>query len=93
MITNFWPLKQVIKAFLDREYDHATVLQKEDPFVKIFQEHDQRLVILENPPTTEILAWKMYAEIQTLLDEKFPGLHLLMLELQETPSNKVVVER
>ena len=58
----------------------------------MIQSDGGRLVVLENPPTTEILAARMIRGVQSMLDKsRFSGLKVIELELQETPSNKVTV--
>ncbi len=53
----------------------------------------KRLTVLDQPPTTEVLAARMAKEIQSILDKKYKGgLEIKSLELRETPSNIVVIE-
>lgn len=59
----------------------------------MIQSDGKRLLVLDQPPTTEILAARMAKDIQEILDEKYEQkLEIKSLELRETPSNIVVIE-
>jgi 6-pyruvoyltetrahydropterin/6-carboxytetrahydropterin synthase len=91
MIVDFWALKKAIKTWLDWEYDHSCVLQEWDPFIPMIESEGGRIVILGQPPTTEVLAARMMRDIQDILDKNFTDLRVIELRLQETPSNAVTV--
>ena len=55
MLMDFNDLK-VLKNWIKENLDHASILWKEDPMVKHFKEHSQKVFITDLNPTSEHLA-------------------------------------
>jgi 6-pyruvoyltetrahydropterin/6-carboxytetrahydropterin synthase len=68
MVVDFNDIKERIKSWIDREIDHVMLLHREDPFVAVMREHDERLYVTDFNPTAENIARMIfdYARTQNL---------------------------
>jgi 6-pyruvoyltetrahydropterin/6-carboxytetrahydropterin synthase len=60
MVMDFVEMKRHIGQWLDEQFDHATLLQRDDPLVRILQAAEQRVLVLDVAPTPENLARLVY---------------------------------
>jgi 6-pyruvoyltetrahydropterin/6-carboxytetrahydropterin synthase len=56
MVLDFVEIKRVIGTWIDEALDHALLLQKDDPLVKVLQAAGEKVLALDVSPTTENLA-------------------------------------
>lgn len=87
MVEDFSILKKAMDEVLDL-WDHATLLQKNDPLISTFQLHNQRLYLFDEPPTAEIMSWTLFNKLQDF----FPG-RVKRVTISETEKNQATYER
>lgn len=56
MVFDFSELKEVVGTWLDRNWDHRTLLGSDDPLVSVLEKSGQPLFLTEGNPTAERLA-------------------------------------
>jgi 6-pyruvoyltetrahydropterin/6-carboxytetrahydropterin synthase len=56
MVADFAELKRVVGGWIDERLDHRMILQRSDPFVAIFQQHGEPLLLMDEHPTAENIA-------------------------------------
>jgi len=64
MVCDFKAIKLALGAFLDR-FDHALVVNAEDPLLQVLQEElKERVIVFEGEdPTTEVMARRIYEHL------------------------------
>ncbi len=94
MVVEFSAAKKRWHRFVDRKLDHALQLSSADPLLEIAdaQFPDWRVVVTPGDPTTELLAALLASKCQAILDDEGVELRVSRVELQETPTNTVVLE-
>lgn len=92
---SFAALKQHWHAFVDDALDHAFQLGHDDPMIGYFQAHEPellpRLLIVRGDPTTEAVAAALFMKLDAILARHLPQFECARLELEETPTNTVVI--
>jgi 6-pyruvoyltetrahydropterin/6-carboxytetrahydropterin synthase len=53
---DFGAIKNTMQGWIEVNFDHKTILQKDDPLAPILQEHGQAITWVEENPTAEYLA-------------------------------------
>lgn len=67
MVMDFAALKSIVKGVVD-ELDHVTILSSTDPLLPAVKtDPDTRLVVLDRPPTVEVLAEWISAKLSDRL--------------------------
>ncbi|OGW89645.1 MAG: 6-pyruvoyl tetrahydrobiopterin synthase [Omnitrophica bacterium RIFCSPLOWO2_01_FULL_50_24] len=56
MVVDFADIRNVIKDWIDRTLDHTMLLAKDDPFIPIFKEKNERFYVMNVNPTAEAIA-------------------------------------
>ncbi|OIO34693.1 MAG: 6-pyruvoyl tetrahydrobiopterin synthase [Candidatus Hydrogenedentes bacterium CG07_land_8_20_14_0_80_42_17] len=56
MIMDFSKIKSIIKKFVDDNWDHKMLLKREDPLLNYFLEKGEKVFVMDENPTAEILA-------------------------------------
>lgn len=96
MAASFERLKTRWHGWIDGAVDHALQLNRLDPLVGFFQEHEPervaRLMLFDGDPTTEAAAVGLRRKLEAFLREEAPGWRCVRLRLEETPTNAVVLE-
>jgi 6-pyruvoyltetrahydropterin/6-carboxytetrahydropterin synthase len=89
-------LKGKLFHWIDGYVDHALQLGHDDPLIGYFQDYEPsklpRLLVTWGDPTTEALAYCLWAKANALLAGT-PHFQCTKVELEETPTNKVVLTR
>ena len=60
MVEDFSELKRLVWAWLDSEIDHTLLLHKDDPILPLLQDSGERVMVMEENPTAEVLARMIY---------------------------------
>lgn len=96
MLQSFEQAKSRWHQFIDEHLDHAFQLSASDPMLNFFREHEpeclERVLVLPGDPTTEMLCVCLMSKLQTFLDHDGEVLQCLKLEIEETPTNRVVLD-
>lgn len=56
MVLDFSDIKRVVAGWIDDNLDHRMLLQRDDPYVKIFQDLGEPLYLMDENPTAENIA-------------------------------------
>jgi 6-pyruvoyl-tetrahydropterin synthase len=84
MVMDFSELKIRMNEILDG-WDHAILLQKGDPLISVLEALDQRIAVLQGPPTAELLARNMHFNLTSA------GLDVESVTIYETEKNCATV--
>lgn len=89
MIVDFKKLKEVVKAVLDDQWDHAFCLKSDDPLVEALQkdEHTERLHIVDFNPTLEWMVKYWFEMLDAYFKEDNLGIRMYSLKASETAKN------
>jgi len=97
MVCDFKALSQVVKRVL-ASFDHATILAERDPLVAALRASGERLVLLPEEPTAEVLARHLFVELERAMAQAVqdpgalapyrlrPEVQLAAVRLWETPT-------
>lgn len=87
MVMDFGDLKKIVKSEIVDVFDHATVLNKNSPHIKLagqLMEHMERVLLTEYQPTCE----NMLADFANRIMKRLPdNVKLYSLKLHETPTS------
>ena len=81
MVTDFSDIKQVMKAWIDRELDHKMILRADDPLTQVLQEMGEPIFIVDSNPTVERIA-KLLFDVS-----REQGLPVTRITVWETPTS------
>ena len=83
MVVDFGTLKERVGEWIDKYWDHRTLLQRGDPYIEALQPvvnwEDGELYLFDRPPTAEVLAMYLQQLVQSI------GLSCVFVRVQETP--------
>tara|TARA_B110000908_G_C10014318_1_gene340042 strand:+ start:198 stop:695 length:498 start_codon:yes stop_codon:yes gene_type:complete len=95
MVTDFASAKALWHTFIDDHLDHSFQLRSDDPLLPYFKENEPeqlaRIVITPGDPTTEMLCACLMSKLDLLLQSTDSPLVCHRFELEETPTNTVVL--
>lgn len=95
MVAAFHKVKSIWHHFIDNHLDHTFQLRDDDPLIEYFKAHEEkqlsRIVTTPGDPTTECMCACLMAKLQTLLDSTDTDLECVEFELEETPTNTVIL--
>jgi 6-pyruvoyltetrahydropterin/6-carboxytetrahydropterin synthase len=81
MVTDFSDIKNVMKAWIDRELDHKMILRADDPLARTLQEMGEPIFVVDSNPTVERIA-------RLLFDvSREQGLPVTRITVWETPTS------
>ena len=81
MVTDFSDIKQVMKAWIDRELDHKMILRADDPLTDVLQDMGEPVFVVDSNPTVERIA-------RLLFDvSREQGLPVSRITVWETPTS------
>ena len=88
MVIDFGKLKTSVGAWIDRTWDHATLLNKRDPLVQVFLDSfpAMRLSILEKEPTAEYMCTVLFGVVEDMLKD-YPSTTVYSVRIFETPTS------
>ena len=96
MIQVFEKAKKKWHQFIDNHLDHGFQLNHNDPLIDYFKTQEpqkvNKLIITQGDPTTEMLCACLMSKLQVFLDEDKTQLVCNTVELQETPTNMVILK-
>lgn len=96
MIAAFANAKQQWHQFVDERLDHSFQVRSDDPILSFFLKKEpsllKRILITPGDPTTEVLCACLMSKLSHFLNASESNLQCVRLELQETPTNTVILE-
>lgn len=91
---SFERLKARWHGFVDRSLDHAFQLNRADPLLAWFREHEphrlNQVLVVDGDPTTEALVIALWRKLEALLAAEDLPFRLAELAIEETPTNTVL---
>lgn len=81
MVRDFVDIKQVVKRWIDAELDHVMLLHKDDPFLPVMREHDERVYVMDVNPTAENIAKLVFDFVK---DQGFPVTEVALWETESS---------
>ena len=60
MVLDFSQINKIIKEWINENLDHKLLLSKDDPMVKIMEENNEEVFVMETNPTAEAIAKLIY---------------------------------
>jgi 6-pyruvoyltetrahydropterin/6-carboxytetrahydropterin synthase len=81
MVVDFSEIRNVVKAWVDRELDHKMILRQDDPLVAALSALGEPMYLVDSNPTAERLA-RLIFDIS-----RQHGLDVSRVTLWETPSS------
>lgn len=95
MAASFEQLKGRWHRWIDTQVDHAFQLAADDPLVDWFKANEPqrlgRLMLFDGDPTTEAAVLAFHRKLTAFLKAEGAGFRCVSLELQETPTNSIVL--
>ena len=95
MLVEFEQAKGRWFRWIDKHVDHTFHISDRDPLVDFFQKNEPdivpKLLITPGDPTTELRAACYFAKLTAFLNSGGQDLICTRIELQETPTNSVVI--
>jgi len=78
LVIDFENIKSPVEKWIDEHWDHALLLNGEDPFLHVFEQIKTRLYLFEgHDPTAEIMARELYSVCHSL---KIPATQVTVKE-------------
>lgn len=91
---SFERLKARWHGFVDRSLDHAFQLNRADPLLTWFQQHEphrlNQVLTVDGDPTTEALVIALWRKLEAILSAESLPFRLAELAIEETPTNTVL---
>jgi len=79
-IIDFSVIKERLGGWLDRNWDHAVLLNEIDPLVSILKQTKQIVAVMKGNPTAENMASVLFG----VADDLFPGKCVSRVRVEET---------
>lgn len=80
MVCDFSDIHEIVQQYVDTNFDHNLLLYRQDPLIPLLREAGERFLELDDHPTAEILAQRIFQFIKT------QGLNVVSVTLWETSS-------
>ena len=91
----FDALKRRWHAWIDQSVDHALQLNRNDPLVDFFRQHEpqrlDRIMTFDGDPTTEALALAFHHKLTAFLRQDAPDFACEEVMIEETPTKTVIL--
>ncbi len=84
MVVDFREIREVVKGWVDANFDHRMLLCRDDPAVAVLQEMHEPIYLFDGNPTAENIAREIYERARER------GLAISQVRLWETPSSYAV---
>lgn len=81
MVVDFFDIKKTIGEWIDRNLDHKMILWSKDPLAKLLKKAGEPVVLVEENPTAEMLARKIFLEARRM---KLPVSKVTLWENQDS---------
>jgi 6-pyruvoyltetrahydropterin/6-carboxytetrahydropterin synthase len=81
MVVDFFEIKKTIGEWIDKNLDHKMILWSKDPLAKLLKKAGEPVVLVEENPTAEMLARKIFLEARRM---KLPVSKVTLWENQDS---------
>ena len=81
MVVDFFDIKRTIGEWIDRHLDHKMILWSKDPLAKLLKKADEPVVLVDENPTAEMLARRIFREARRM---KLPVSKVTLWENQDS---------
>lgn len=79
MVEDFTTVKQLVREWLEHEIDHTLLLHRDDPLLPLLQEAGERVKVIAENPTAEVLARMIY---EFVADRGYPVTDVTLWETE-----------
>jgi len=79
MVKDFSELKRLVWEWLDSEIDHTLLLHKDDPILPLLQDRGERVTVMKENPTAEVIARMIYEYVAA---QDFPVIDVTLWETE-----------
>lgn len=86
MVLDFFEIKKTIGQWIQDHLDHRMILSARDPLVPVLKDRGEELVVIDENPTAENLARRIFLEARKM------GLPVARVTLWETENSFAVYE-
>lgn len=94
-VASFESLKGRWHGFIDQAVDHAFQINAKDPLLAWFLQHEPQragqLMVFDGDPTSEAFAIALRRKLDAILVAEGSAYRCVRLELEETPTNAVII--
>lgn len=90
MVIDFKLLKNLLNLNITAVYDHSCILKSDDPLVKPIQDSCKKVVVVDENPTAEWMAFEFYKIMNRALAQFDILLDVRKVSVQETEHNIAV---
>ena len=90
VLVEFGPFKKGLRAWIDRNLDHGTMLGPDDPLLPVLRAHDCKVYVVGGWPTVENVAGLIAVQSQRILGDlvRAPGCAVARVAVRETHVNE-----
>ena len=81
MVEDFTQVKQLVWDWLDSEIDHTLLLHRDDPVLPALQEAGERVMVLDENPTAEVIARMIF---EYVAGEGYPVVDVTLWETESS---------
>jgi len=81
MVVDFFDIKETIGEWIDENLDHKMILWSKDPLAKLLKKAGEPVVLVEENPTAEMLARRIFLEARRM---KLPVSKVTLWENQDS---------
>lgn len=86
-VIDFGDVKQKLGAWIDANWDHAFLVNHDDPFCQYLIQNGNRMWVMDRNPTAENMAQELYFIAKHVLPVK-----VVSITIQETPTSCATFE-
>lgn len=85
IVIDFATIKSSVGQWIDENWDHALLLNSDDPFLRVLDQIETRLYLFEgHDPTAEIMARELYSICHSL------NIPVMQVAIKESPTSEAM---
>jgi 6-pyruvoyltetrahydropterin/6-carboxytetrahydropterin synthase len=86
MVVDFGEIRRVLEAWIDANWDHRMILERNDPMAAVLLERGEPVHLLDAPPTAENLSRRLFEVARS------SGLPVTAIRFFETERSMAIYE-
>jgi len=90
MVIDFFNTKS-LKNWIDENLDHSLLLWEKDDIINLFENQKQKIFICTKNPTSEYLAEILLEKAIEFFEQKYSGLKVHSITVNETPTSGITI--
>lgn len=88
-VLDFGLISEIMKGWIDKFWDHGTILHRDDPFLPSVMLYNKKVYTLPCNPTAENMAKTLFDICRTAMPQG-KNYHIISVEVKETPTSSAV---